>query len=119
MLTIAERRQKPATFSTEHRRLLRSIVDTVRAQAGSDAEAIILFGSRARRDHRPDSDWDILVMLNDGADVPAHRCALRDKLFDLGFGQGTKIDPLIIPWSDADEHAGVVANAIEEGLPLV
>jgi predicted nucleotidyltransferase len=27
-----------------------------------------LFGSRARGDHRPDSDWDILVALPDNAD---------------------------------------------------
>ncbi len=119
MLTIAERRQKPATFSPAHRKLLRSIVESIREHAGADAEAIILFGSRARQDHQPDSDWDILVMLKDEADVTAHRHALRDALFELGFSQHTKIDPLIIPWSDADDHAGVVANAIEEGLPLV
>jgi predicted nucleotidyltransferase len=30
-------------------------------------EEIWLFGSRARGDHRPDSDWDLLVVLPDGA----------------------------------------------------
>ncbi len=28
-----------------------------------DVERIILFGSRARGDHRPDSDWDFLVVM--------------------------------------------------------
>jgi predicted nucleotidyltransferase len=31
-------------------------------------EAIWLFGSRARGDHRPDSDWDIVVEFPDDAD---------------------------------------------------
>ena len=35
-------------------------------QAELFAEEIWLFGSRARGDHRPDSDWDILVVARDG-----------------------------------------------------
>ncbi len=31
---------------------------------------VILFGSRARGDHRPDSDWDILVIGNSEPDKP-------------------------------------------------
>jgi len=31
------------------------------------AEEIWLFGSRSRGDHRPDSDWDILVVVRDDA----------------------------------------------------
>lgn len=38
-------------------------------------EAIWLFGSRARGDNRPESDWDILVELPDDADP-----GLRDPL---------------------------------------
>jgi predicted nucleotidyltransferase len=30
--------------------------------------AVLLFGSRARGDNRPTSDWDLLVLLRDGAD---------------------------------------------------
>lgn len=34
-----------------------------------DAQAsVILFGSRARGDHRPDSDWDVLVLTDEKAD---------------------------------------------------
>lgn len=33
-----------------------------RIVAAADPERIILFGSRARGDHRPDSDFDILVV---------------------------------------------------------
>lgn len=34
------------------------------AQA-AHAEAVVLFGSRARGDHQPDSDWDLCLILPD------------------------------------------------------
>jgi len=36
-------------------------------------ELILLFGSRARGDAREDSDYDLLLVLHDGADVERHR----------------------------------------------
>ena len=43
--------------------VLEHIEDTVRDIMPLDAR-ILLFGSRARDDARPDSDWDILIILN-------------------------------------------------------
>ena len=43
--------------------VLEHIEDTVRDIMPLDAR-IFLFGSRARGDARPDSDWDILIILN-------------------------------------------------------
>lgn len=45
---------------------VRPLIDRIRARMAPDA--IWLFGSRARGDHRADSDWDILVALDDRAD---------------------------------------------------
>jgi uncharacterized protein len=42
---------------------LRKVVELARERLG--AREVWLFGSRARRDHRPDSDWDILVIVDD------------------------------------------------------
>ncbi|MES0196989.1 nucleotidyltransferase domain-containing protein [Mesorhizobium sp. M0011] len=36
-----------------------------RLAEATHAEAVILFGSRARGDHQPDSDWDLCVVLPD------------------------------------------------------
>ena len=36
-----------------------------------EAEAAVLFGSRGRGDHRPDSDWDIVFVTQPG--IPASR----------------------------------------------
>jgi uncharacterized protein len=45
---------------------IRPLVDALKARF--TPEAIWLFGSRARGDNRPDSDWDLLVALSDNAD---------------------------------------------------
>ena len=39
-----------------------------RLRSVAPVERVILFGSRARGDHRPGSDWDLCVLLDD--DIP-------------------------------------------------
>ena len=39
--------------------------DAVRNQFGDRLELIVLYGSRARGDHRPDSDYDIAIFVRD------------------------------------------------------
>ena len=43
---------------------------------------IILYGSRARGDERPDSDWDLLILVNSQEDLN-NETKFRHKLFDL------------------------------------
>ena len=43
---------------------------------------IILYGSRARGDEKPDSDWDILILVNTKVDIKAEQ-VFRHKLFDV------------------------------------
>ena len=45
---------------------IKPLIDEIKARLRP--EAVWLFGSRARGDNRPDSDWDILVALPDDAD---------------------------------------------------
>jgi predicted nucleotidyltransferase len=40
---------------------------------GDNLVALVLFGSRARGDHRPDSDWDILLIARQLPDKPFQR----------------------------------------------
>jgi uncharacterized protein len=42
---------------------------------------VVLFGSRARKDFREDSDWDFLILASSTPDEKLKR-ELRDKLFD-------------------------------------
>lgn len=46
------------------------------------AADVILYGSRARGDYHPDSDWDILILVDKKADLDYERL-FRHKLYDL------------------------------------
>jgi predicted nucleotidyltransferase len=54
------------------------------AQHAPEATAI-LFGSRARGDARPDSDWDVLLLLDKERITHDDRTRVADPLYDLGF----------------------------------
>ena len=61
------------------------IRNTVRSQA-PDAE-IILYGSRARGDARPDSDWDVIVLHNKPKFAPMERGNLGYDLWFKGLNE--------------------------------
>jgi predicted nucleotidyltransferase len=48
-----------------------------RAALGDRLSRVVLFGSRARGDHEPDSDVDLIVFIREGEDVPAARETVR------------------------------------------
>ncbi len=43
---------------------LTQVLDWLKSILGSRLVSVVLFGSRARRDHRPGSDYDVLVIAN-------------------------------------------------------
>jgi len=47
---------------TQLQRSLHPVVRALQQQADLDLVAVVLFGSRARGDDRPESDWDLLVI---------------------------------------------------------
>jgi uncharacterized protein len=67
--------------------------DAARARYGDRLVRIVFFGSRARGDHRPDSDYDIAVFLND-----------YDSLW-------TELDPLVDITTDILSDTGAVISA--------
>lgn len=80
------------TFSGEEQALLDRIRAAIR-ELEPTAE-IILFGSRARGDAMPDSDWDLLVLL-DGV-VDARRIAALDhRLYDLALETDTVLTSIV------------------------
>lgn len=60
---------------------LQPVVTALREALGDDLIALILFGSRARGDARPDSDWDLLLIAENLPDRPfARHLSLTKKL---------------------------------------
>lgn len=61
---------------------LEAFVGAVGEAYGARLHAIHLFGSRARGDARPDSDYDVAVVLNDLGDYWTERLRLADLAYD-------------------------------------
>lgn len=63
---------------------------------------VILFGSRARGDHKPDSDWDLLILTKIDADAHFKR-AIIDDVYDVELKYDQAISTVIISrenWED-------------------
>ena len=86
--------------------------------AGSDAR-VILFGSHARGDARPDSDLDFLVIEPKIESRTSEFVRLRNALGELG----VPVDLLVYRSSEAEKWGGfpgtVVYDALREGRVLV
>ena len=61
---------------------------------------VILFGSRARQDHRPDSDWDFLILLDKNELTKKEKSEIRDKLYEVELNAEQVISTLIHTKSD-------------------
>lgn len=85
---------------------------------------IIVFGSRARGTHRPDSDADVAVLL-EGEHQPflTTKLKLADTAYDVLLDTGVNISPLPIwedEWAHPEQHSNpaLLANIVREGVRL-
>ena len=102
----------PAADDILVRDIVRRIVQT------TQPDKIILFGSRARGDARPDSDFDVLVIKD--SDEPGYR---RDAPLYLALaGMNAPVDLMVYTPEEVREWSAVpqafVTTAIREGKVL-
>jgi predicted nucleotidyltransferase len=88
---------------------------TARIVQTAKPKRIILFGSAARGSTNPDSDLDLLVIVND----PVHRRFLAQKIYRSLHGIGLPIDIIVATQSDLDTQSdrpgSIFKSALEEG----
>lgn len=109
------------TITREHLEdeVLKSIQKKAESIMPKDAK-VILFGSRARRDAKADSDWDILVLLNkDKIDEQDHD-NYTYPLWELGWQINQMIHPIVYSMKDWQSKKGspFYNNVEEEGVML-
>jgi predicted nucleotidyltransferase len=77
-----------------------------------DMAGAILFGSRARQTHRPDSDADVVILLRGAHQrfLPT-KLAMADVAFDVLLETGINISPLPV-WMDEWEHPETYSNPL-------
>ena len=76
----------------ESKALLQNIKELV--QAIEPSAQIFLYGSRARSEARPYSDWDILILV-DGVVSPSRRDRLRHQIYEIEWETGEVICSII------------------------
>lgn len=75
-----------------------------------DLMGAILFGSRARKSHRPDSDADVAVLLHgQPGKFVATKLAMADLAYEVLLNTGIRIQPFPI-WEEEWEHPEAYSN---------
>ena len=81
----------------------------------------ILFGSRARGDASPDSDMDVLVVVDDN-DITKIRPIINECAWETCFGNEIILSPVVYTrddWEKGPERVSLLAKAVsQEGVPV-
>jgi len=85
-----------------------------------EGSRFILFGSQARNDARDDSDWDLLILLNDQQLQKDTFGTYAYPFVELGWGYGTYFSPKIYTYSEWAKRKGTLFydNVDREGVIL-
>ncbi len=79
---------------------------------------LILFGSRARGDALPDSDWDFVIILNKQTIPTSEKDDIREMLYDIELETGAIISSIIFTLEEWENQAvsPLYQNVIKEGV---
>ena len=96
------RQASPRTSISQATRSMLSTCKRIIQERVPDA-AVVLFGSRARGDAAPDSDYDLLV-LTDTPLTSADEDRISDAVYDLELERGVVISLIFFPRDYWDHH---------------
>ena len=81
---------------------------------------VILYGSRARGDEHPDSDWDILILVNSKTDLDYERI-FRHRLYEIELETGEAFSISVYnknDWRSKYWMTPLFQNIAREGLRI-
>jgi uncharacterized protein len=82
---------------------------------------VYLYGSRARGTVKPDSDWDLLILLNADKITADVEKSVTSPLYDLEFEIGEVISPMVYSeteWNTKHRVTPFYSNVMREGKLL-
>ncbi len=96
-----------------------SRIRTMVKEIDSSAD-VILYGSRAGGDNNPESDWDILILVNSAVDLDYERL-FRHKLYDLELESGESFSITVYNsdnWKSQHWMTPLFHNVSREGIRI-
>src|SRR5438067_1079517 len=106
-------------YESKERQILDQVTAVLHKHYGGRLSKVVLFGSRARRDHAPDSDYDILVVLKGEVDWNAERKTIFDLIYPLDWENDSIT--YCLPASEnryLHEQSPIMMNIRREGVEL-
>ena len=85
---------------------------------GDRLERVVLYGSRARGDARPDSDYDVVVFLRDLPDRAKEMTRIAAVETDILYDTGAVINALPLPAEAYGERTGFMSELRRDGRDL-
>ena len=85
---------------------------------GERVERVVLFGSRARGESKPDSDYDVAVFIRDTGTFAAESKRLAAVSTDILFDMGAVISATPFPAGTYRERTGFMHELRKDGLDL-
>jgi predicted nucleotidyltransferase len=85
---------------------------------GTQIERVVLFGSRARGDARPESDYDVVVFLSNMSDRFAELYRLADLSTDILGDTGEFVHAMPYRSDAYDERTPLMREIRREGIEL-
>ncbi|MDR0437177.1 MAG: nucleotidyltransferase domain-containing protein [Bacteroidales bacterium] len=83
-------------------------------------EKVILFGSQARGDARPDSDWDLLILLNkEKSNFDEDYDKYGYPFTQMGWNYGTYISPKIYTTAEWERPSLLRMFVEQEGIEII
>ena len=111
------------SFDPATREAVTSFKKILRARYGKHLKSLYLFGSRARGDHRPDSDADLAIFLDQVSDPIREQFDLIDQGYDILLSTGVNIQPWVFEQASLTDPAHhraphLVTTIRREGVQL-
>ena len=107
------------TYSPKEREILDQVVAALHGHYGERLSRVVLFGSRARRDHAPDSDFDVLVVLKGDVIGVDERKALHKLIYPIDWENETVVFCLAMEEDRfRTEKSPLLLNVRKEGVTL-
>jgi len=97
--------------------LMRRFKERAQAALPGRVARVVLFGSRARREAGPTSDWDLAVFLRQGATC-ADTTKLADAAYDLMLETGQVIHPIALPDNGHDAPRLLLGEIERDGVSV-